>query len=189
MKDRDHYQKSTEQQRVARERMALFPADAEVLHVTKELWVVCPFPSTHYLRRATELSNNNVAYRAAGGTALRLPGRAVPIPTTTGWPDAIPSPPRHARKASAPPRSNTVRLTPHHAPLRSFRPCCCSMKESQIAPFLTALQERVKDEGIRIGSYPSFERGVTISLIGKSLKRLQELSVEVRGTSTFVLCA
>lgn len=42
MKDGDHYTNSTEQQRVARERMALFPADAEVLHVTEELWVVRP---------------------------------------------------------------------------------------------------------------------------------------------------
>lgn len=30
----------TEEQRVARERMALFPADAEVLYTSSEIWVV-----------------------------------------------------------------------------------------------------------------------------------------------------
>ena len=31
----------TDEQRVARERMALFPAQAEVLYTSSEIWVVC----------------------------------------------------------------------------------------------------------------------------------------------------
>jgi len=139
MKDRDHYTKSTEQQRIARERMALFPAGGEVLHVTEELWVpivrlggrLCVFPGVPFLFR-----------QLLDGLTPYLP-----------LPDMPEKPVRHLVRTR--------------------------MKESQIAPFLAALQERVKDEGIRIGSYPSFERGVTISLIGKSLERLQELSAEL----------
>jgi hypothetical protein len=53
------------------------------------------------------------------------------------------------------------------------------LPESNIAPYLTSLQERVKSEGIQIGSYPSVERGVTISLIGRDLARLAVLGEEV----------
>ncbi|GAA5915607.1 hypothetical protein JCM8208_001218 [Rhodotorula glutinis] len=53
------------------------------------------------------------------------------------------------------------------------------MPESSIAPFLTTLQERVKKELIRVGSYPKFLGGVDVSLIGKEEARLQELAKEV----------
>ena len=33
----------TEEQKTARERMALFPSKAEVLFVAQDIWVVCPY--------------------------------------------------------------------------------------------------------------------------------------------------
>ena len=54
------------------------------------------------------------------------------------------------------------------------------LSESSIAPFLTALQHRVKLEGIRVGSYPAFQRGVTISLLGRDVERVKALGDEVR---------
>ena len=53
------------------------------------------------------------------------------------------------------------------------------MPESNIAPYLTALQKRVHSEGVRVGSYPSFQQGVTVSLIGRDEERLLELGQEV----------
>lgn len=68
------------------------------------------------------------------------------------------------------------------------------MRESNIAPFLTELQARVKGEGIRIGSYPQITRGVYVSLIGPDEKRVREVGEEVtlpyestRSTSKFQL--
>lgn len=55
----------------------------------------------------------------------------------------------------------------------------CRMPESSIAPFLTTLQERVKKEMIRVGSYPKLMQGVDVSLIGKDESRLKELAEEV----------
>lgn len=54
-----------------------------------------------------------------------------------------------------------------------------SMPESNIAPFLTKLQARVKAEGINVGSYPKLQQGVDVSLIGKDEPRLHELAQEV----------
>lgn len=53
------------------------------------------------------------------------------------------------------------------------------MPESSIAPFLTNLSKRVKAEGIQVGSYPKFSKGVDVSLIGKVKSRLDELAEEV----------
>ncbi|GAA5847471.1 hypothetical protein JCM3766R1_005358 [Sporobolomyces carnicolor] len=53
------------------------------------------------------------------------------------------------------------------------------MLESSIATFLTKLSERVKKEGIRVGSYPKMRAGVDVSLIGKDEARLLELAKEV----------
>lgn len=56
------------------------------------------------------------------------------------------------------------------------------MPESSIAPFLTELSNRVKKEGIRVGSYPKLSNsktGVDVSLIGKDQSRLDELAQEV----------
>jgi len=51
--------------------------------------------------------------------------------------------------------------------------------ESSIAPYLTSLHKRLGPEGIRVGSYPSFERGVTVSLIGRDEERVREIGQEV----------
>ncbi|GAA5836209.1 hypothetical protein JCM11251_007394 [Rhodosporidiobolus azoricus] len=53
------------------------------------------------------------------------------------------------------------------------------MPESAIAPFLTKLAERVRKEGVRVGSYPKLMAGVDVSLIGKDNARLSELAEEV----------
>jgi molybdopterin-biosynthesis enzyme MoeA-like protein len=53
-----------------------------------------------------------------------------------------------------------------------------SLPESTIAPYLTELQERVKKEGVRVGSYPFF-MGVFVSLIGQNEGRVRELGKEV----------
>jgi len=53
------------------------------------------------------------------------------------------------------------------------------MRESNIAPYLTELQSRVKNEGIRVGSYPQLTRGVYVSLIGPDEKRVREIGDEV----------
>ncbi|KAG1743808.1 putative molybdopterin binding domain-containing protein [Suillus lakei] len=53
------------------------------------------------------------------------------------------------------------------------------LPESSIAPFLTALQKRVKPENIRIGSYPLLQPGAHIALIGLDRERVKELGLEV----------
>lgn len=58
------------------------------------------------------------------------------------------------------------------------------LPESAIAPFLTSLQQKVKEEGIRIGSYPQLMKGVTVSLIGRDEARIRELGDEVSGRFT-----
>ncbi|OAX37631.1 Molybdopterin binding protein [Rhizopogon vinicolor AM-OR11-026] len=54
-----------------------------------------------------------------------------------------------------------------------------SLPESSIAPFLTALQKRVKPENIRIGSYPLLHPGAHVALIGSDRERVKELGLEV----------
>jgi len=44
---------------------------------------------------------------------------------------------------------------------------------------LTSLQERVKSDGVRIGSYPFFGRGVCVSLIGLDKPSILALGEEV----------
>jgi len=56
-----------------------------------------------------------------------------------------------------------------------------SLPESSIAPYLTELQKRVKEEGIRVGSYPLLMKGVFVSLIGQNEGRVRELGREVEG--------
>ena len=56
-----------------------------------------------------------------------------------------------------------------------------SLPESSIAPYLTELQKRVKEEGIRVGSYPLPMRGAFVSLIGQDEGRIRELGKEVEG--------
>ena len=51
--------------------------------------------------------------------------------------------------------------------------------ESVIAPFLTELQKKVGEEGIKVGSYPKWQGGVKVSLLGRNRERLEELVKEV----------
>ncbi|KAJ8585703.1 Molybdopterin binding protein [Rhizopogon salebrosus TDB-379] len=53
------------------------------------------------------------------------------------------------------------------------------LPESSIAPFLTALQKRVKLENIRVGSYPLLQPGAHVALIGSDRDRVKELGLEV----------
>ncbi|KIY49744.1 Molybdopterin binding protein [Fistulina hepatica ATCC 64428] len=43
--------------------------------------------------------------------------------------------------------------------------------ESMIAPYLTTLQERMREHGIQVGSYPVLGQGVFVSLIGRDVVR------------------
>ncbi|KAH8990740.1 MoaB/Mog domain-containing protein [Lactarius akahatsu] len=128
-----------EEQRRAREKMALFPADAETLFVASDIWVpvirlerkLCVFPGIPSLFQ-----------KMLDGLKAFLP---------------------------LPPSSE-----------RPFRhQIFTSLPESSIAPYLTSLQERVKEEGIRVGSYPLIRKGVYVSLIGQNEDRIRELGKEV----------
>lgn len=75
-----------------------------------------------------------------------------------------------------------IRFSPSTGPLLTYlhhTDIPSSLPESSIAPFLTALQERVKDDGVRIGSYPFFGRGVCVSLIGLDEQSILALGKEV----------
>lgn len=67
---------------------------------------------------------------------------------------------------------------------RNFPPFCAPTltssppPQSNITPFLIKLTDRCKEEGIKVGSYPTFGVGVDVSLIGTDLARLQELGRE-----------
>ena len=66
-----------------------------------------------------------------------------------------------------------------HGLCMSRIPSRCSLPESSIAPYLTTLQARVKDAGVRVGSYPLLAKGVYVSLIGRDQERIQALGEEV----------
>ena len=51
--------------------------------------------------------------------------------------------------------------------------------ESFIAPYLTGLAKKVEGEGIKVGSYPKWQGGVKVSLLGRDRGRLEELVGEV----------
>ncbi|KAH9043604.1 putative molybdopterin binding domain-containing protein [Lactarius hengduanensis] len=123
-----------EEQRRAREKMALFPADAETLFVASDIWVkrkLCVFPGIPSLFQKD-------AGRVEGISTL-------------------------------PPSSE-----------RPFRhQIFTSLPESSIAPYLTSLQKRVKEEGVSVGSYPLIRKGVYVSLIGQNEDRIRELGKEV----------
>lgn len=54
-------------------------------------------------------------------------------------------------------------------PLFDISPFLLRRPESMIAPYLTALQARLKPHGIQVGSYPVLSKGVFVSLIGRDL--------------------
>lgn len=53
--------------------------------------------------------------------------------------------------------------------------------ESSIAPYLTELQARHKNDGVRVGSYPHLSRGVYVSLIGRDTEAVMVIAAEVAG--------
>ncbi|KAI0060034.1 hypothetical protein BV25DRAFT_1828469 [Artomyces pyxidatus] len=138
-KHRPWIAQQSEEQKTARERMALFPERAEVLFVGKDIWVpvvrlegkLCVFPG--------------------------IPGLFQKM--LDGLKPYLPLPPPSER----PFRHQIFTLLP----------------ESSIAPYLTALQKRVQQEGVRVGSYPLFMKGVYVSLIGFNEERVRELGTEV----------
>ncbi|KAI0649826.1 MoaB/Mog domain-containing protein [Trametes meyenii] len=139
IKTRTDLSQQTPEQRTARERMALFPARAEVLFIAPDIWVpvvrlegkLCVFPGIPRLFQ-----------RMLDGLAAFLP---------------------------LPP--------PGERPFR--QQVFTSLPESSIAPFLTALQERTKDAGVRVGSYPLLQKGVYVSLIGRDADAVRALGEEV----------
>ncbi|KAG8876405.1 hypothetical protein FRB97_004208 [Tulasnella sp. 331] len=142
-KNRDDIANQTEEQKTARNRMALFPNgeknEVEILHVDEEMWVpvirihgkLCVFPGVPRLYE-----------RMLEGLKPYLP---LPAADTSSF--------RHM--------------------------IFTTMPESSIAPYLTSLQSRVRAEGVRVGSYPQVQSGVTVSLIGKHKGRVLELGQEV----------
>ncbi|KDQ56640.1 hypothetical protein JAAARDRAFT_36118 [Jaapia argillacea MUCL 33604] len=128
-----------EEQRTARERMALFPKNAEALFVAEDIWVpvvrlegkLCIFPGIP--RLYTKMLDGLTPY--------------LPLP---------------------PPSERPSRLQ-----------VFTTLPESSIAPYLTELHNRVKNEGIRVGSYPLLRQGVYVSLIGLDAKRIKEIGDEV----------
>ncbi|TBU25752.1 Molybdopterin binding protein [Dichomitus squalens] len=139
IKHRTDVANQTEEQRVARERMALFPAHAEVLYIAPDVWVpvvrlegkLCVFPGIPKLFQ-----------RMVDGLA-----RLLPLPP------------------------------PDQRPFR--QQVFTNLPESSIAPYLTRLQARVKDAGVRVGSYPLLAKGVYVSLIGRDREKVSALAEEV----------
>ncbi|CAL1709687.1 unnamed protein product [Somion occarium] len=129
----------TEEQRTARERMALFPDRAEILFIAPDIWVpvvrlegkLCVFPGIPRLFQ-------------------RMLEGLTPFLTL---------PPIHER--------------PYRQQIFTAQP------ESSIAPYLTELQARMKSQGIRIGSYPTFGTGVYVSIISSNHADAHALALEV----------
>ncbi|KAF8465876.1 Molybdopterin binding protein [Russula ochroleuca] len=141
IKHRSWVQTQNEEQRRARERMALIPANAELLFVARDIWV----------------------------PVVRLEGKLC----------VFPGPPSLFQKMLDGLKAFLPLPPPSERPFRHqiFTP----LPESSIAPYLTELQKRVKEEGVRVGSYPLFHKGVFVSLIGQNERRIRELGKEVEG--------
>ncbi|SAM86445.1 related to 3^-phosphoadenosine 5^-phosphosulfate sulfotransferase (PAPS reductase)/FAD synthetase and related enzymes [Ustilago bromivora] len=54
------------------------------------------------------------------------------------------------------------------------------LPESNISPFLVKLSEKCREMHIKVGSYPKWNNGVDVSLIGKDWSELQKLIPEVQ---------
>jgi len=147
------------------------------------------------IRRMNEMSKNryNLASQTEEQKTARLrmalfpvrhaevlhvdPGLWVPVVRLKGKLCVLPGVPRLFEQLITAYLSNYVTLPPSSS--KPFRVLVhTSMPESNIAPFLTELQARVKNEGIKVGSYPKLLAGVDVSLIGKDEARLHELADE-----------
>ncbi|KAJ3850202.1 MoaB/Mog domain-containing protein [Lentinula lateritia] len=140
----------THQQREATKRMALFPERAEVLFVCGDIWVpvvrlegkLCIFPGIPTL--FTKMLDGLAPY--------------LPLPPASERPLRVQIFTEYVLTAVI---THIGLLIPHCPPHR--RP------ESMIAPYLTALHARMKNQkaDIQVGSYPVLGKGVFVSLIGR----------------------
>ena len=72
----------TDEQRQARERMALFPARAEVLYIAPDIWVVSLLDLVH--NECSDVNRSFQARGAARGQAVRVPWHPEALPAHAG---------------------------------------------------------------------------------------------------------
>lgn len=151
----------------ARKRMALFPSKrAEVIYPTEKLWVpvvrmdgkLCILPGVPRLFEVSVRAGETIdTHTNDGGNHQAL---------LDGLEDYI---------ALDPNKPKPYRVLIH-----------TSLPESNISPFLVRLTEECKPLSIKVGSYPKWNNGVDVSLIGDNLAELQKLipkvESEVQGT-------
>lgn len=185
IKHRSWAQTQNEEQKRARERMALFPANAELLFVARDIWVVSNHLSVHSFRSL-------LTRHFIDKPVVRLEGKLCVFPgppslfqkMLDGLKAFLPLPPpseRPFRHQIFTPSVSSIRVALAHILLTTASRTMYSLPESSIAPYLTELQKRVKEEGVRVGSYPLFHKGVFVSLIGQNERRIRELGKEVEG--------
>lgn len=174
-KHRPDIQNQSAEQRVARDRMALFPAKAEVLYVHKDLWVVSLSPiRTLFLilivlcQPVVRLQGKLCILPGIPGLFQRLLDNLTPF---------LPLPPPSERPFRHLIFTKFALLL--ILAVSVFLTLCISLPESNIAPYLTSLHKRLQSEGIRVGSYPLLQKGVTVSLIGRNVERIKEIGEEV----------
>ncbi|CEQ39281.1 SPOSA6832_00793, partial [Sporobolomyces salmonicolor] len=172
---RYNFDQQTEEQKKARLRMALFPKEAEVLFVQEDLCVFFP--------DFTELQASDLVEPYSWVPVVRVAGKVCILPGVPKLFERLITG-LAAHYIPLPPSSEKPYRILVHTEGKGGRdgvthPASLRIPESSIAPFLTELHERVRKEGIRVGSYPKLLRGVDVSLIGKNEDRLHELAQEV----------
>ncbi|KAF9448103.1 Molybdopterin binding protein [Macrolepiota fuliginosa MF-IS2] len=148
-KHRPWVQQQNAEQRTATLRMALLPTgnDVEIIFPGEDLWV----------------------------PIVRIRGRLCVLPGVPGlfqkllhlFTPFLPLPPKSERPLRIQVYTEWVFSLPHSLYAHIY-----ARVESLIAPYLTALQARLKPHGIQVGSYPILGQGVFISLIGRDLPNL-----------------
>lgn len=149
-KRRRELEAASPEEREARNRMALFPvakgghgsdgqggARSELLFVLGDKWVPV-------LRLDGKVSKRPMR-KVIDPTALRLPRNSESFPAAP--PRSRPVPPAPSRLVEAIPALDLHQVSCSRSNIANL-----SQPESKIAPYLTELQKRVKDEGIRVGS-------------------------------------
>lgn len=192
-KHRPNLANQTEAQKLARNRMALFPKNSEVLYVDEELWVVRVFLEHRSItRQISEMLINfyslwcDLRENCASSLGFR-------------------SCSERCLKASSHSSFSLLHQINHSGisfARRMFPELCLSLShslwnhsdlfhvnrqpESFIAPYLTSLSDRLTAEAagkpdserIRVGSYPGFQKSVTVSLVGKDVERIKAIREE-----------
>lgn len=128
------------------------------------------------------LTRPNVACSPSRRKALRVPWHTTTLPEDAGWPHTVPT-------ASSTKRTALPATDLHNVRGKFICMCYlvlttvnCRQPESSIAPYLTDLQARTKNDGIRVGSYPLLSRGVYVSLIGRNVEAVKAIAQEVAST-------